>query len=80
MRRKDYPTIEENVQSLIRMYGAQPFLKHLTPEEIVQNLDKEALLQIMIRQMGVEQLEQLIQKLAQLNDRKDGRKRTSKEK
>jgi len=36
MRRKEYPTIEENIQSLIRMYGAQTFLKHLTPEEVIQ--------------------------------------------
>jgi len=28
----------------IRMYGAQTFLKHLTPEEVIQNLDNEALL------------------------------------
>lgn len=71
MRRKDYPTIEENVQSLIRMYGAQTFLKHLTPEEVIQNL---------IRQMGVEQLEQLIQQIAQQNDGNDGKKETSKKK
>lgn len=67
MRRKEYPTIEENIQSLIRMYGAQTFLKHLTPEEVIQNL---------IRQMGVEQLEQLIQQIAQQNDGKNGKKKT----
>jgi len=76
MRRKEYPTIEENVQSLIRMYGTQLFLKHFTPEEIIQNLDKEALLQIMIRQMGVEQFEQLTQKLVQQNGGNDGKKKT----
>jgi len=84
MKRKEYPTIEENVQSLIRIYGAQTFLKHLAPEEIipnleiediVQNLDKETLLQIMIRQMGFEQFEQLLHKLAQQNDGKDGKKK-----
>ena len=63
MRRKDYPTIEENVQALIRMYGAQTFLKYLTPEEIIQNLN-------------VEQRKQLIQQLAQQNDGKNGKKKT----
>lgn len=67
MRRKEYPTIEENVRSLIRMYGAQTFLKHLTPEEIIQNLN-------------IEQREQLIQQLTQQNDGKNGKKETAKKK
>jgi len=80
MRHKEYPTIEENIQTLIDWFGAQKVLKHLTPEEVVQNLDKEALLQAIIRQIGVEQLEQLIQQVAQQNDGKDGKKETSKKK
>ena len=80
MRHKEYPTIEENIQTLIDWFGAQKVLKHLTPEEVVQNLDKEALLQAIIRQIGVEQLEQLIQQAAQQNDGKDGKKETSKKK
>ena len=50
MRRKDYPTIEENVQALIRMYGAQTFLKHFTPEEIIQNLAIEQIIQNLDKQ------------------------------
>lgn len=63
MSRKDYPTIEENIQTMIEWFGAQTVLKHLTVEEIVQNLD-------------VEQRKQLIQKLAQQNDGKDGKEKT----
>ncbi|MFQ6041336.1 MAG: hypothetical protein ACE5PV_10810 [Candidatus Poribacteria bacterium] len=66
MRHKEYPTIEENIQTLIEWFGARTFLKHLTPEEIIQNLD-------------VDQRKQLIQKLAQQNDGKDGKKKTSNE-
>jgi len=62
MRRKEYPTIDENIQSLIRMFGPQPFVEHL------------------IRQIGVEQLEQLIQQVAQQNDGKGGKKEMSKKK
>jgi hypothetical protein len=74
MRHKDYPTIEENIQTMIDWFGAQKVLKHLTPEEVVQNLDKEALLQAIIRQMDVDRRKQLIQQLAQQqNDGKDGK-------
>ena len=76
MRRKDYPTIEENVQSLIRMYGAQTFLKYFTPEEIIQNLTVEQreqliqkLIQILIDEIGTEQCKQLIRRLAKTKEK-----------
>ena len=60
---KDFPTLEENIQFIIKDLGLERLLKHTRPEEVVQAIpgeQKEALLRILLKQLGTERVESIL--------------------
>ncbi|MFQ6041797.1 MAG: hypothetical protein ACE5PV_13145 [Candidatus Poribacteria bacterium] len=68
---KDFPTLEENIQVIIKDLGAERILAAMQPQEIAQAIpvkQKEILLRVLIEQLGAEKVEAI--------SRNDGKRKT----
>jgi hypothetical protein len=68
---KDYPTLEENIQVIIKDLGADKLLGAMQPQEIAQAIpdkQKETLLRLLLEQIGPEKVESIL--------RNNGKQRT----
>ena len=68
---KDFPTLEENIQVIIKDLGAEKILAAMQPQEIVQAIPtahKETALRLLLEQLGVEKVESIL--------RNDGKRKT----
>jgi hypothetical protein len=60
---KDYPTLEENIQFIIKDLGLERLLKHTHPQEIAQAIpteQKETVLRLLLEQIGSEKVESIL--------------------